>query len=560
MNNMNNLNLDSQENKNEGFVDGEIISQLEPKRKPHNPNPPPFNPRDMANLAGLSTEEGQLRVAERAEEVSQSKTVLPVYKQSLFKIVTIGGCLSIACFALGFLVFGGGQPTETVTATETDKPADSEPPEKLKEDFKPDPRFGVVNSKLAMQKQQQDIIAAAIAQQTAAQSSQEPKAATATTPPTTQVAATATAASTTPKPEVATAPPTNVEPPITPAPVAIAPAIIPQPPQPRTITRTIYVTRPAAATRPAQVRIARPKPYLVASSSPVTPPRPVKLAAKSIPQPIKPTIAPKAPQVALKPVSWQQATAAGVMVWNAGSSEPATAAAPVPTPPPAETAPVPATTQVAQIPQIADRSRTIIPGQIRSVSLITPLQILAGEPAQEILLNLEQGFVDMQGGISLPANTKVLAQVTVANNGLIRISGATALVGDREYQIPPGALMISASDNAPPLAQLKQFGTDEVGRRDMQAFLMGAAQGIGEVLTQPKSTTQAIGIGGSVSTTENDQNILGGVLKGGATPIVQQWLQRNQAEVQRLNGATRLWHLPAGHKLSLYAVRKIELR
>lgn len=202
----------------------------------------------------------------------------------------------------------------------------------------------------------------------------------------------------------------------------------------------------------------------------------------------------------------------------------------------------------------------VIPGQNRMVSLISPMQIIPGETGQEILLQLEQGFADTNGGVPIPDGTRIIAMVTVASNGLIRIVSAIAIVNGENIPIDAGSLILSGTDNSPVIAQYKQFDQGEIGRRDLQTFLAGAASGLGKVLTQPNTSVQVSTNGTAVVSSTSNPNTLGGVLDGGATPTLEAWAKRNETEIKRLESASRLWYLPMGYKMTIVAVKPFAVR
>jgi hypothetical protein len=329
---------------------------------------------------------------------------------------------------------------------------------------------------------------------------------------------------------IASSPPTNVQPPILPAPTPTpAPVPVKSEPKPR-IKPVETVVKPT------------PKPVVVATRAPKSDP---PAAIRSLPAPVSATA--PVPAKAAPQLSWKQATAGAVEVIGA-RQEPTVTTAP-------QSSPV----QTVSPTQTQTR-RSIIAGQNRVASLITPLQILSQEQGQEVLLNLEQGFVNTQGGMSIPANTKIQAQITVASNGMLRIGEAKVVVGGIEHSIATGNLMLVGTNNQPLVAELKQFNNGEINRRDMQTALIGGLQGLGKVLTQPSTQTQITTGGAAISTTNSNPNIIGGLLDGATSPIVQQWAQRNQQEVQRLESNARVWFLPAGSRISLYTTKPFEIK
>jgi hypothetical protein len=202
----------------------------------------------------------------------------------------------------------------------------------------------------------------------------------------------------------------------------------------------------------------------------------------------------------------------------------------------------------------------VIPGQNRTVSLISPMQLLPGEAGQEILLQLDRGFADTNGGVPIPDGTRIIATVTVASNGLMRIAGATAIINGETVPIDASSLVLNGTDNNPVIAQYRQFDQGEIGRRDLQTFLAGAASGLGKILTQPNTNVQVSTAGTAVVSSTSNPNIIGGILDGGATPILEAWAKRNETEIRRLEGASRLWYLPLGYKMTIVAVKPFVVR
>ncbi len=469
----------------------------------------------------------------KQEGIEDQRTEIPPHKQGKNKALLITGLVSVPMAIIGFMMFGGtSEPAKIVQA------AAETPPLKTTVEFAPDPRFAVAQSKLAMQQQEQQLLAASRAQQQAetAKSGVPPTTATnlapATVPAKVKSSEPATAA---PEQVVASSAPTNVQPPIlpSPTPTPVPVKIEPKPPVKPVETTIKAVVKPVeTATKPVV------KPVLVASRGiPTTPKFSPSPAIKSASTPVPTTVTPQ--------LSWKEATNGAVEVFGARRDQ-TVAAAPQPS-----LVPTTSSTQTG---------RSIIAGQNRVASLITPLQILSEEQGQEVLLNLEQGFVNTQGGMSIPANTKIQAQITVASNGMLRIGGAKVAIGGVEHSIPIGNLMLVGTNNQPLIAELKQFNNGEINRRDMQTALIGGLQGLGKILIQPNTQTQISTGGAAISTTTSNPNVLGGVLDGAASPLVQQWAQRNQSEIQRLETNARVWFLPAGSKISLYTTKPFEIK
>ncbi len=453
------------------------------------------------------------------ENVAVNKTKIPLHKRGSIKTLLLIGVVSVPMAFVLWMMFGNTGVQSQVTKTPEPQ---ASPPTK---EYESDPRFPVVQTKLAIQEQEQQLLAAANKSQ---QDAEAAKIATnSTTAPSVIPAPTSnppvakvtqpvkSAISATPAPEVITpqSPPTNVQPPILPS---------------RTSTAAPTRVEPKSSVKPIETVV---KPVIVATrSSTVAPNVPAtRILAPSDPIP-KPT-----------QVSWQEATNGAVGVFGSRVDK-----------------------TVAVVPQPASSNsnpsgRRIIAGQNRIASLITPFQAISGEQSQEVLLNLEQGFVDTRGGMSIPANTKIQAQITVASNGMLRIGDAKIAIGGQEHSISLGNLMLVGINNQPLVAELKQFNNDEINRRDMQTALIGGLQGLGKILTQSNSQTQITSSGTAISTTTSNPNVLGGVLDGASSTLVQQWAQRNQAQIQRLENNARVWFLPSGSRVSLYTTKSFEI-
>ncbi|MCY7368336.1 MAG: hypothetical protein LH474_09310, partial [Chamaesiphon sp.] len=176
-------NLDSPE-PTKSFIDGEFVS---PQPAPQLVDPvkalptkPAVAPIDMASLVGLQPLDASGLAAVPADIPSPEATKLPLYKESWFQLAIVGSCVTIAGWLLYALMFGG-KPEEKVAVASPEPTATTAPTA----DFAPDPAFGVMASKVAMNERQQAILDTAKAQQAqaAAQSQPDPATAGTTTEP-----------------------------------------------------------------------------------------------------------------------------------------------------------------------------------------------------------------------------------------------------------------------------------------------------------------------------------------------------------------------------------------
>ena len=500
--------------------------------------PAAFKPTDMASLVGLNlsspTETSALVASDRDRELDQnSKTNLPLYKKSIFQMMVIGGCIAGTVILVGSLILP--HEKEKVAAN----PISTASPVAAQAEFAPDAKFGVVASKLAMQKQEQDILTAAQAQQQQAVANKANAVEVPKTNPANPSKAvdpaktTATTSSTgNAPPAIANHPDPRTTEPVyhPPAPVKIAPEPVASKPAAREVTaKSAPVERPVAI-----------------SSRQVT-------APQSIAMRVSPALAPKINPLnsitaVRPPVTWKEANANATGVW--GSRTVLTAVTTTP-----------ATllldrTPTTSIPTVF-KGKAVVGQQIKG-KLISPIQTSAAVPTQEVGISLERSIVSTQGKVLVPAGTQIVAQIGILDSGMMSILAAKATIEDREVDIPARALILQASNRQPLLAELKQFGQDDVGRRDMMAMLGGAVQAIGKNLTEPQVSTIATA-GGIVQNSNPQQNILGAALNGGFAPVAQQWLDRNQQAIQQINARSKVWYLGTGTEVNLVVAQPFAL-
>jgi hypothetical protein len=526
-------------------------TQSQPSTEP-SVKPKGFDPKNMASLAGLDFEDpvaSAIVTTEQEENIGAAKTRLPIYKQSLFKTIAIGGSFLIATLAAGKLIFPGAK--EEVAATPKTSPS---PVEKPKADFAPDPRFGVVSSKLAMNDQSKQILDAAAAQQsvTAAQAATPKNGALLAASGTAAAPGTANAAkidsnpevikNSSPPPDLGYQAPPSAQPMASPAPVAAAPKPVVPPVTSKPVAVASKPDLPHGPVEPSPKPIA-----VVPKSTPVAPvvPQPVKIATRQIPASV-PQL--PSPTPAKAPVTWEIANRNAVGLWNRTAGDAPAVAATVPTP----------QKVAAPKPKIAS-ARTVpaaVGQQIKS-KLVIPYQSPVTAPTQLIFIGLSTPVLDIRGEVLLPAGTQIMCEVAAMDNGMLQVFSAKASIDGQLIDLPKNSIMLQDASKQPLIAQLKTFGQGEVFNRDMYAIAGNVATAIGQNLTQPQTQTIASN-GGIVQSTNPSINIPGAALSGFA-PVVSQWMQRNQSAVTQINAASKIWFLPTGTDVNLIVAQSFTL-
>jgi hypothetical protein len=204
-------------------------------------------------------------------------------------------------------------------------------------------------------------------------------------------------------------------------------------------------------------------------------------------------------------------------------------------------------------------------GTMASGELMTPV-IWSGEGNTEgrFVVTLNQPLLDRLGVEVLPAGTQVVFEIAnVAENGLVQANALSVVKGDWDYALPDGALVVRGSGGEPLVAQDWFDHGDEIASMDVSTALLGALTQVGEVINRPESQTSTSITNGISSTTTTSQtsepNIWAAVLEGGATPILEQIMERNQSAIARLDEMETLWYVEAGAGVQVFVNQSFTL-
>jgi hypothetical protein len=581
-----------------------------------------FNTISMQSLAGLPPKSpkldgSNLTLSENSAElfsVEESRTKLPIYKQTGFKVAAIGASLLLGVGGVFSLIL----PKEEKAASKP-IPADKVAEKAPVAEFAPDPRFGIVSSKLAMKQQQDDLIAATVAQKEAAD-----KAAKAAQPAAQPAAGTQpTAAQPVAQPEIAAQPQTVINATPQPDPVYQPPTPIVRhsrptaEPRPVSIPSTPVQPVPIARAQPQPTRVVRVPSTKVAQIQPVkpsiartikakpievaqiptqlpqrtvtvkkdrlqinrvvTPPPLAKVIKNPAPQitevakaqPQQPTVTsqpqivpqtPKVPTVNDETIAanWNAANDNAVGLWGQTSriSIAIAANANNVTPASSNGVALQANSEDGVLAAVA------VVGQELKAKTIIPLQAIAtNKLAQPIVIALAQPVIDDRGNVLLPIGTQVMTEVAVLDNGLLQVVSAKVSIGGKVLELPKQSLILQSSNRSLLIAESKDFGqTGSSFGQDLLTIGGGALQGIGKNLIA--SQTQNIIAGGTVLQTNSSSqtNIAGAALDGGLSPILAQWAERNRATlIQTPNPNAKIWYLPSGTELNLIVAQPFNI-
>ncbi|MCU0543227.1 MAG: hypothetical protein MUE44_13815 [Oscillatoriaceae cyanobacterium Prado104] len=199
-------------------------------------------------------------------------------------------------------------------------------------------------------------------------------------------------------------------------------------------------------------------------------------------------------------------------------------------------------------------SAVVFAGQSLSGTLSVPAVAFSSNRAapdgvvgERFAVSLTMPLMASDGTVVLPETALIVFQVDrVLANGYVEAHAVAAVDGLAEYRLPRNAVSVRGRGGEPLMAQRRTTGGSELLRMDLTAFVLGAAGRVGERLNQPtsESSTQTA-FGSSSSVTRGSPNILGAVMEGGTTPVLQQILQRNQQAAAEIQSRPPLWYVPA---------------
>jgi hypothetical protein len=201
-------------------------------------------------------------------------------------------------------------------------------------------------------------------------------------------------------------------------------------------------------------------------------------------------------------------------------------------------------------------------GSSAAATLVTPVvwaEDLEGVE-QNFVVALSEPLTDSGGEVVLPAGSEVVfALERVHESGLVLAQGISILADGTEQPLPEGAISLNGGGGSPLAAERIQVGEGEIASRDLKMALFGALGNLGSVLNRPDQENRfSSGTGGSYSETtvrNGDPNLVGALLEGGLSPMVEQLIARNEAQIEELQDRPGLWFLGAGREVEVFVNR-----
>lgn len=189
----------------------------------------------------------------------------------------------------------------------------------------------------------------------------------------------------------------------------------------------------------------------------------------------------------------------------------------------------------------------------------------SGTDSERFVVQLNQPLVDSSGQVILPSGTLAVFEVkSVHPSGMVYCDARALIVDGKEYLLPPGSISIRGEDGKPLMAKKYDDKGPEIASMDASTVVFGSLANLGRVLNQPRSEEidDLDSVLGSRRRTRIDRdkpNILGAVLEGGFTPLLQQIQQRNSRAQAQIQSRPNLWYITPNQKVVVFVNRSFDL-
>jgi hypothetical protein len=210
--------------------------------------------------------------------------------------------------------------------------------------------------------------------------------------------------------------------------------------------------------------------------------------------------------------------------------------------------------------------RRLVPGASAAASLSTSvLWSQEFKEEQRFVVALAEPLMGVNGTQAIPAGQQIVFVVKgIDSNGLVQTL-ATSIIDQEgnEEPLPPGAITVQA-DQERPLQATGLFDPGaEIAGMDLGIAALGATAAVGEILNRPKQqqSTSSTGAETTTSTTSvsGDPNILGAIMDGAASPLLDTIQKRNEDAIKRLSNQKNAWFLPVGESVRIVVTQPVEL-
>ncbi len=210
--------------------------------------------------------------------------------------------------------------------------------------------------------------------------------------------------------------------------------------------------------------------------------------------------------------------------------------------------------------------KRLVPGATAAARFATSLVWSEdSQSEQRFVVALKEPLVGVDGVEAFPVGQQIVFNLSgVSSNGLVTATAISTIDSQGvERSLPPGALTLQADKEKPLLAKGLFDHGKQIAGMDMGIAALGAVSKVGGILNRPKqqSSSSSTGTETSTSTTSvsGSPNLLGALMEGGATPVLESIQKRNQTAIETLSKQKNAWFLPAGESVQIVVSQLFEL-
>lgn len=202
------------------------------------------------------------------------------------------------------------------------------------------------------------------------------------------------------------------------------------------------------------------------------------------------------------------------------------------------------------------RETVVLPGVRASGQIIMPIAWTEDMQSASGAIELTEDLVS-GGGTIMPAGTQLIVALDqISESGMAGLSVTSIILpyaGYEDMQIPAEAISIQGSDGKVLMAKDISGSDQELRRLDAGQAFLGALGTVGRILNRPSNSSNSVGLTGSISSTDyGSPSILGAVLEGGATTMINQRTARNQQRAEALRQRPSVWVLEEGTGIEIF--------
>ncbi len=185
-------------------------------------------------------------------------------------------------------------------------------------------------------------------------------------------------------------------------------------------------------------------------------------------------------------------------------------------------------------------------------------------PARAVI-TLTTDLTDTSGQIVMPVGTALVFEVRgIDGNGVMNAVAVSQLDNTgMERALPSDALVLTGEKGSPLIAKGYFNNGGTIASLDVSTAILGALGKFGEILNRPREQTSSSITGGTVSqtttSTTGEPNLFGALLEGGANPVLEQIMKRNERAIQDMQQRKNLWFVEAGTRVQILVNRSFEL-